>query len=92
MRASTLAVTASLILALTGTAFAQAPAGATGTPSNPGGVTSNGDKADDRTTGSAPNTGANPGGRSSDHNGTANTLGKNSGTGGTAGSSPAPRP
>ncbi|MCJ2083712.1 hypothetical protein [Methylobacterium sp. J-090] len=74
MRA-TLVLTASLILSLTGAAFAQNPA-AGGTMNNPGSVKSNGEKADDRTTGSAPDTNPNPGGRPSDHNGTADTLGK----------------
>lgn len=92
MRAPTIALTTALILSLTGAAFAQNPAPGGGTNA-PGSPKSNGEKADHRTTGSAANTDANPGGRSSDHNGTAKTLGKNSGTnGGTSGSSSAPRP
>lgn len=95
MRATTFALTTALILSLTSAAFAQGPADR-GAVNNPGSVQSNDAKADTRTTGSAANTDANPGGRPSDHNGTARTLGKNgstnSGAGGTSGSTSAPRP
>lgn len=56
MRKTTLTLAATLVLSLTGAAFAQAPAGggsATGNMNNPGSVKSNGEKADERTTGSA---------------------------------------
>ena len=56
MRTKTFAIATSLILSLTGAAFAQTPAGggsATGNMNNPGSVKSNSEKADERMTGSA---------------------------------------
>ena len=56
MRTTTLALATSLALALTGSAFAQTPAGGgstEGNMNNPGSVKSNGEKSMERTTGSA---------------------------------------
>jgi len=56
MRTTAFTLAATLVLSLTGAAFAQTPAGggsATGNMNNPGSVKSNGEKADERTTGSA---------------------------------------
>lgn len=75
----TLAFATSVVLALAGASYAQAPAdagSATGNMNNPSSVKSNNKKADARTVGSSTSDIANPGGRSSDHNGTAHTLGK----------------
>lgn len=93
MRTTPLALAASVILFLTGAAQAQAPAGGGGaaTTSTPGGVTGNDGTADARRTGSSANDTANPGGRSSDHNGTARTLGKGTRPDGSP-ATPAPRP
>lgn len=64
MMTKTLALAASLALALSGTAFAQTPAGggsAEGNMNNPGSVKSNGEKAMERSTGSATMPGATTG-------------------------------
>jgi hypothetical protein len=56
MRTTTLALAATLTLALTGSAFAQTPAGggaAEGNMNNPGSVKSNSEKGMERSTGSA---------------------------------------
>ena len=56
MSTKTFAIATSMILSLTGAAFAQTAAGggsATGNMNNPGSVKSNGEKADERMTGSA---------------------------------------
>jgi len=55
MNAKTFGLAAALAIALTGTAYAQQPAGggsATGNMNNPGSVKSNGQKANEATTGS----------------------------------------
>lgn len=55
MNAKIYGLTAALVLALTGTAYAQQPAGggsATGNMNNPGSVKSNSEKATERSTGS----------------------------------------
>ena len=89
-----LALATSLILSLTGPADAQTPGGAPATSdgNTAADLRSNGDKADNRTIGSSRGGSDNPGGRPSDHNGTANTLGKENGRAGGSVSSPAPRP
>ena len=56
MRTTTFALATSLILSLSGAAFAQTPAGggsATGNMNNPGSVKSDGEKMNERATGSA---------------------------------------
>ena len=94
--APALALATALSLSSTGLAVAQLPGDgkATNAENTSDSLRSNGDKADNRTLGSARGGSDNPGGRPSDHNGTANTLGKTDISGGEGGkpASPAPRP
>ncbi|WP_409565096.1 hypothetical protein [Methylobacterium sp. J-090] len=101
MRTKTFAIATSLILSLTGAAFAQTAAGggsATGNMNNPGSVKSSGEKVDERMTGSATgNTTGTVGGTPGREGGAGNMGGgtgasSNTGVGtGAAGNSQAPR-
>jgi len=94
MRTKTLALAASLALALTGSAFAQTPAGggaAEGNMNNPGSVKSNSEKGMERSTGSATMSPADPtgavvvpGGGAGAGAGTAAPTGGHSSGGGTS--------
>jgi len=94
MRRSIHALAATLIVSLTGAASAQPQAGgrATSDANTPADLLSNGDKADNSTVGSARGGSDDTGGRPSDHNGTADTLGKEGGTANGSRASPPPSP
>jgi len=98
MRTTTLALAATLALSLTGAALAQTPAGvgsATGNMNNPGSVKSNGEKMNERATGSATGdtTGTVPGAAGGAGNmGGGTGTGSNTGVGlGAAGNTQGPR-
>jgi len=83
MRAMTLALSAALAFALTGSAFAQTPAagGSTeGTMNNPGSVKSNSEKGMERSTGSATMAPSDVTGTASSRDGSAGNMGGGTGT------------